>query len=149
MNKNKRQVEASKVGVTPTDKAQTTGLTILKASINIPGKESNSEVIEEPKKKGLNLDETMKLVEDLHMKKRYRDRLESSIELLGAFEVKQKNEELDDHSYYTGCKISIKDDAGNEFVTKNPTIIGDIVNHLMQKFNEKRTEIEASIVLPL
>lgn len=148
MNRNKRQADATKVSATPTEKAETTGLTIIPTGETVSAEETSAEVIEEPKKRGLNLDETMKLVEELHLKKRYRDRLDASIELLEDFELTQKDEDLDERNYYNGCKISIKDDNGHEFTTKNPTIIGDIIKTLMVKFTEKRTEIEASIVLP-
>lgn len=147
MNKNQRQADAVKVTATPTEKAETKGLTVLMPGNNPQAEDTTAEVIE-PKKAVLNLAETMKLVEELHMKKRHRDRLEVSIDELESFEIKQKDEDLGDKSYYTGCHISIKDDNRTEFLTKNPAIIAEVVNFLKQKFSDKLTEIEALIVLP-
>lgn len=148
MNKKTKQVEAIKDIATPTGKAETTALQIVKKGEEPKAEETTSVVVEEIKKPSMNLAETMKLVEDLHMKKRHRDRLEISIDELESFEFKRKIEDLDDKSYYTGCLISIKDDNRGEFITKNPAIIGDVVKYLKHKFTEKLTEIEASIVLP-
>lgn len=147
MNKNPKQAEAVKVTASPTEKAESKGLTLLKPGENPKAEDTTAEVIE-PKKPVLNLAETMKLVEDLHMKKRHRDRLEVSIDELESFDIKQKDEDLGDKSYYTGCHISIKDDNRAEFLTKNPAIISEVVFYLKQKFADKLTEIEASIVLP-
>lgn len=148
MKHKEKQVVSSKVDDTPTEKAATTGLTIVKPEDQTHAVETTAVIIEERTKQGLNLAETMKLVEDLHMKKRHRDRLEFSIDELEKFEVKRQVEDLDDKSYYSGCQITIKDDGRGEFSTKNPVIIADVVNFLKRKFTEKLTEIEASIVLP-
>jgi len=147
MNKSTKQAEAVQVIATPTEKAQTKGLTVLKPGEHPKAEDTTAEVIE-PKKKALNLAETMKLVEELHMKKRHRDRLELSIDELVSFEIKQLDEDLSDKSYYSGCNITIKDDNRAEFSTKNPVIISEVVKYLKLKFTERLTEIEASIVLP-
>lgn len=148
MKKNIKQVVSPIVGATPTEKTETTALTIVKTGEEPKAEETTAEVIEERTKLGLNLAETMRLVEDLHMKKRHRDRLEMSIDELESFEIKKRDEDLDDKNYYSGCLITIEDDERGKFITKNPAIIADVVKYLKAKFTEKLIEIEASIVLP-
>lgn len=147
MNKNTKQAEATKVVVTPTEKAQAGTLTVLKPGTNVNAEETNSVVVE-PAKVGLNLSEILKLVDDLYNKKRHRDRLEVSIDELESFEVSRKNEDLDETGYYNGCQVTIKDDKQGSFSTKNPVIVKEVAQFLKSKFSEKLIEIEASIVLP-
>lgn len=147
MNKNTKQAVATKVVVTPTEKAQTGTLTVLKAGTEVNAEETNSEVVE-PAKPGLNLAETLKLVDDLYNKKRHRDRLEISIDELASFEITQQKESLDNQSYYTGCIVTIEDDKKGSFSTKNPAIVKEVAEFLKKMFSEKLIEIEASIVLP-
>lgn len=146
MKQNPKQAEAIKVVVTPTEKAETKGLTILKHGDNPKAEETTAEVIEP--KRALNLEQTLKLVEDLHLKKRQRDRLEFSISELNSFVVAKKQEDLDDKSYYQGCEITLKDDDRREWKTKNPVIIREVIEYLNIRFTEKLTELEASIILP-
>lgn len=149
MKQNEKQAVKSKVDVTPTDRAETkTALTIIAKAEKIEAEETKAEIINDTAKPAMNLEQTMKIVEQLYTKKRYRDRLELSIDELESFKIKHEQEDLDDRSYYTGCQIVIKDDERGEFSTKNPVIIGDVVKFLTQKFIERRTEIESSIVLP-
>lgn len=146
MNKISKQAEAVKVTATPSEKAETKGLTVLKPGHEPKAEETTAQVIES--KRGLNLEQTLKLVEDLHLKKRQRDRLENSISQLNSFVVSKKQEDLDDKSYYQGCEITLKDDDRNEWKTKNPVIIRDVIEYLNIRFTEKLTDLEASIVLP-
>lgn len=146
MNKSTKQAEAVKVTATQTEKAETKGLTVLKPGQEPQAEETTAQVIET--KRGLNLEQTLKLVEDLHLKKRQRDRLEFSINQLNSFVVDKKQEDLDDKSYYQGCEITLKDDHRNEWSTKNPVIIRDVIEYLNIRFLEKLTELEATIVLP-
>ena len=146
MNKISKQAEAVKVTATPSEKAETKGLTVLKPGYEPKAEETTAQVIES--KRGLNLEQTLKLVEDLHLKKRQRDRLEYSISQLNSFVVSKKQEDLDDKSYYQGCEITLKDDDRNEWKTKNPVIIRDVIEYLNIRFTEKLTDLEATIVLP-
>ena len=107
------------------------------------------DITEPVRKVGLNLEETLKVVEDLHQKKRHLERLKFSINTLEEFELKQEVEDLDQKSYYTGCEIELTDDNRKKWTTKNPNIIREMVNFLKTKFNDKVAEIEAQIVLPL
>lgn len=147
MKKNKT-ITAPAVEAKPIEE-QVRGLQVIKADALPITEDTDFKMVEDIKKPALNLDETLKLVEDLHMKKRHRDRLEFSIDQLEGFEVAQKTEDLDDKSYYNGCIITIKDDNRNEWSTKNPAIIEQVVGFLKAKFLEKLGEIEAQIVLPI
>ncbi|MBC8053748.1 MAG: hypothetical protein H7Y13_11855 [Sphingobacteriaceae bacterium] len=128
---------------------QVRGLQVIKSDQEVITEETDFQEVTEPQKKQvMNLDETLKVVEDLHRKKRQRDNLEYTSNLLDSFIIKRDEEDLDDKSYYQGCIISIKDDDNNEFKTKNPSIIGEVVKTLQRLFVEKLGEIEAQIVLP-
>lgn len=99
---------------------------------------------------GKNLDETIKIIEDLHRKKRHRDRLDTYCNYLAAFDIEKKAEELDPKSnYYTGCKLSLSDDKSAQFELKNPTLICEVVEFLKTRLGVKLGEIEAELVLPL
>jgi len=101
------------------------------------------------KPKGLNLDETIKVIDALFQKKRHRDRLDHYIEELSKFEIDKKNEDLDNQSsYYNRCTLLIKDDKNGSFELKNPTIITEVVDFIKGRFSVKLAEIESELVLP-
>lgn len=105
--------------------------------------------IETKQPKGLNLDETIKVIEDLFQKKRYRDRLDTYINFLDAFEIKATQEDLDPkQSNYYGCKLVLTDDNRANFEMKNPTILKEVIDFLKSRFGAKLGEIEAELVLP-
>lgn len=105
---------------------------------------------EKPKAMALNLDQTIKIIEDLHQKKRHRDRLDTYINRLKSFEIEIKAEELDPKSsYYTGCKLVLTDDKNTNFELKNPTLINDVVNYLSDRLGDKLGEIEAELFIPM
>jgi len=104
---------------------------------------------EDVKPKGLNLDETIKVIEDLFQKKRHRDRLDTYVNYLEAFEIKATAEDLDPKSsYYYGCKLVITDDEKANFELKNPTIIKEVIEYLKKRLGAKLAEIESELVLP-
>ncbi|SRR5258708_4773918 len=104
---------------------------------------------EEPKKFVLNLEGTLKFIEEKHRLVKQRVKLQDTINNLDAFEVELRDEaDTTDTNYYNGCVLTIQDDKRNTFETKNPTIIwtvAQLVNHMCV---EKLAEIEAGIVLP-
>ncbi len=130
-----------------TPQAENKTLQVIKPGTEPKAEETTAKIIGSIKP-GLNLTQTLKIVEELHIKKRQRDNLAALLENLEDFEIEQKDEDLDDKSYYSGCTITLKDDARREFSTKNPAIIGEVVNFLKFKFADKLIEIEAQIVLP-
>ena len=103
----------------------------------------------EPQKVALNLEGTLKLVEELHRRKIQRDKLLETITNLEAFEVELKDEvDETDGNYYQGCVLTIEDDTRRKFVTKNPTIIWTVSQMVNSLCVNKLAEIEASLTLP-
>ncbi|WPV02161.1 hypothetical protein SNE26_10275 [Mucilaginibacter sp. cycad4] len=97
----------------------------------------------------LNLESTLKLVEEMHRKSKQRTKLQETIKNLEGFEVELRDEaDTTDTNYYTGCVLVIEDDKRNKFETKNPTIIWAVAQMVNSMCIDKLAEIEASIVLP-
>ena len=97
----------------------------------------------------LNLEGTLKLVEELHRRMVQRGRLVHTIENLDKFEIEQKQEAEDVTSnYYQGCEIEITDDKRNKFSTKNPVIIKAVALFVRDLCINKLAEIEAEIIIP-
>ena len=103
----------------------------------------------EEKKPVLNLDCTLKLVEELHRKKIQRDKLLETINNLEGFEFDLK-EELDETggNLYQGCSLTITDDKRQTFTTKNPTIIWTVAQMVNRLCVDKLAEIESAITIP-
>lgn len=101
------------------------------------------------KKPALNLEGTLKLVEELHRRKIQRDKLIGTIDTLEEFEVAQKNEaEETDSNHFQGCELTIEDDQRREFVTKNPVIIKKVAEYIHALCVDRLAEIEGEIFLP-
>ena len=102
-----------------------------------------------PAKPVLNLENRLKVVDDLHRKSTQRLNLIKRKGQLEAFEVAlaQENDELEDNPYQ-GCKLIIRDDKNREFVTTTPGLIRLVSQFIFNACHEKLTEIEASIVFP-
>ncbi|MDB5118361.1 MAG: hypothetical protein JWQ79_3853 [Mucilaginibacter sp.] len=103
----------------------------------------------EPAKPVLNLEGTLKLVEELHRRKIQRDKLLETINNLEAFEFDLK-EEMDETggNVYQGCVLTIEDDNRQKFTTKNPTIIWTVAQMVNRLCVDKLAEIEAGIMIP-
>ncbi|MCR8560464.1 hypothetical protein KXD93_22610 [Mucilaginibacter sp. BJC16-A38] len=101
------------------------------------------------KKPVLNLDGTLKLVEELHRKKIQRDKLLETIDNLEGFEFDLK-EEADETggNIYQGCALTITDDKRQTFTTKNPTIIWTVAQMVNRLCVDKLAEIESGIQIP-
>lgn len=109
------------------------------------------EVKPEKIKTVLNLESTLKLVEELHRRKTFRDKLMLEIDNLDHFEVdlKEDDEETDiSRNYFQGCELTIKDSKGRVFNTKNATVIWTTAQMIANLFVNKLAEIEAGIILP-
>ncbi|GGC42709.1 hypothetical protein GCM10011386_38680 [Parapedobacter defluvii] len=109
--------------------------------------ELRQKLVNEPPAMGL--DETIKWVETLHRKKLQREKLIATIDELEAFEVEQ----LDDAKevgldQFQGCELTITDDNGNDFSTKNPFIINAVAQHVKTLCVGKLAEIEGEIRIP-
>lgn len=100
-------------------------------------------------KPALNLEGTLKLVEELHRRKIQRDKLIETIDNLTGFEVAQKNDaEETDSNHFQGCELTIGDDKRREFVTKNPVIIKKVAEYIHMLCVGRLAEIEGEIFLP-
>jgi hypothetical protein len=99
---------------------------------------------------GLNLESTLKLVEELHRRMVQRGRLVHTIDNLDKFEIEQKEDAEDSLSnYYQGCELEITDDKRNKFSTKNPVIIKAVALYVRQLCTNRLAEIEAEITIPV
>lgn len=97
----------------------------------------------------LNLEGTLKWIEEMHRKSNQRNKLQDTIKNLESFEIELRDEaDTTDTNYYTGCVLTIEDDKRNKFETKNPTIIWAVAQMVNSMCVDKLAEIEASIVLP-
>jgi hypothetical protein len=100
-------------------------------------------------KPALNLESTLKLVEELHRRKIQRDKLIGTIDSLDEFEVAQKNDaEETDSNHFQRCELTIEDDQRREFVTKNPVIIKKVAEYIQTLCVDRLAEIEGEIFLP-
>ena len=97
----------------------------------------------------LNLEGTLKLVEELHRRKVQRDKLLDTIETLETFDVAQKDDaEETDSNHFQGCELTIEDDKRRQFVTKNPFIIKKVAEYINALCMDRLAEIEGEIFLP-
>ncbi len=118
---------------------------------NEPKAEKHEASEEETKieKPALNLEGTLKLVEELHRRMVQRGRLVYTIDNLDKFEIEQKEEAEDTTSnYYQGCELEITDDKRNKFSTKNPVIIKAVALFVRNLCTDRLAEIEAEIIIP-
>ena len=100
-------------------------------------------------KPALNLESTLKLVEELHRRKIQRDKLLETIETLEAFEVAQMEDaEETDSNHFQGCTLTIEDDTRRKFNTKNPVIIFSVAQYVNSMCVNRLAEIEAGITIP-
>jgi hypothetical protein len=118
---------------------------------NLEPQPAKQEVLktEEPVKKSLNLEQTLKSVGDLHRLSIQRLALIARIKTLEDFEVKliEESDELQSNPFH-GCKLIIKDDKGREFVTNTPNLIRLVAQFIFNACNEKLMDIEANIIFP-
>lgn len=96
-----------------------------------------------------NLDSTVKLVLDLNRRINQRGKLLATIENLESFEIKQ-HEDADETetNRFSRCMLTIEDDKGNEFTTKNTFIISAVAAQVLKLCSEKLGEIEGEIFIP-
>ena len=117
-----------------------------------PAKPANAQQPQEeakPVKVVLNLESTLKVVDDLHRRSIQRINLISRIKQLEEFEVNltTENDELEENPYQ-GCKLIIEDDKQRRFITTTPGLIRLVAQFIFNACSEKLADIEAHIVLP-
>ena len=155
-NKTASKDEPKKNEAKGTEKLETAkGLTEISKSLDVvvqpeSAKFENKEFVKSVEEKPtLNLEGTLKLVEELHRRMVQRGRLVHTIDNLDKFEIEQKEEAEDITSnYYQGCEIEITDDKRNKFSTKNPVIIKAVALFVRDLCTNRLAEIEAEITIP-
>ena len=97
----------------------------------------------------LNLEATLKVVDDLHRRSIQRDNLLNRIHQLEAFEIAQieEGDELETN-HFQGCQLIISDDKGRKFITQTAGLIKLVSDFIHSACLEKLSEIEAHIVFP-
>ncbi len=161
VNKETIKPQEAKAGEAKKDGAQEQTQQPLqqKAESGQPGveqpKASEQPKVEQPKaetkpaKLALNLEGTLKLVEELHRRKIQRDKLLDTINTLEAFEVAQLEDgDETDGNHFQGCTLIIEDDSRRKFITKNPVIIWSVSQYVNSLCVDKLAEIEAGITIP-
>ncbi len=100
-------------------------------------------------KPAMNLEATIKLALDLNRRINQRGKLLETIGTLETFEVAQKDDaEETDSTHFQGCELTIEDDKGREFTTKNPFIINAVAKMVNTLCVDKLAEIEGEIFIP-
>lgn len=101
-------------------------------------------------KPAMNLEATIKLALDLNRRINQRGKLLETIGTLEAFEVAQKDDaEETDSTHFQRCELTIEDDKGREFTTKNPFIINAVAKMVNTLCVDKLAEIQGEIFIPV
>lgn len=101
-------------------------------------------------KPAMNLEATIKLALDLNRRINQRGKLLETISTLEEFEVMQKDDADETESnHYQRCELTIEDDKGREFTTKNPFIIHAVATMVNKLCIDKLAEIEGDIHFPI
>lgn len=131
----------------PKENAKIESKEVAQPKAEATNEENNAELRAE--KPALNLESTLKLVEELHRRKMQRDRLLETIGTLEAFEIAQQEEaEETDSNHFQGCVLTIEDDERRKFTTKNPVIIQAVAQFVNRMCVDRLAEIEAGIIIP-
>jgi len=156
-NENQKPAQTPQVEAAQTNEAKASAApTVDNQHADTQNKAQQREVKkEEPKaevkyiKPALNLEQTLKAVDNLHRKGIQRLNLIARIKQLEAFEVAlaQESDELNDNPYQ-GCKLIIEDDKKRQFITTTPGLIRLVSQFIFDACAEKLAEIEANIVFP-
>lgn len=151
----KTTVQTKSTPITITGKANNVSkvedFSVNKPLNTVPPETSKTEIKEQLKetKPVLNLESTLKLVEELHRRKIQRDKLLSTIGTLEEFEVAQQDDaEETDSNHFQGCELTIQDDKRREFSTKNPYIIKKVAEYINTLCIDRLAEIESGIYIP-
>ena len=100
-------------------------------------------------KPAMNLEATIKLALDLNRRINQRSKLLETIGTLETFEVAQKDDaEETDSTHFQRCELTIEDDKGREFTTKNPFIINAVAKMVNTLCVDKLAEIEGENFIP-
>lgn len=93
------------------------------------------------------LERHIELGDKLNRKIRHRDNLTAIITTLKEFEVSLKdNEEGTENNHFQGCLLTIQDDKGKTFTTKNPTLIKEVAEDVKTFCADKLREVDLDII---
>lgn len=114
-----------------------------------PGLNEESNVNQPVFSPALNLESTLKVVDDLHRKCIQRVNLLTRINELEAFEIAliEEGDELESN-HFQGCKLMIVDDKNRQFITTTSGLIKLVAEFISQACLTKLGEIESNIVFP-
>src|SRR5665213_3642145 len=108
--------------------------------------QTQAEAGQTAKKTALNLEATLKFIEEMSRKAKQRAKLQETIKNLDEFNVELRDEaDPADTNFYNGCVLTIEDDNRRKFETKNPTIIWTVAQMVNNMCVEKLSEVEAGI----
>lgn len=140
------KTDAVKTQAQPKEEKKTADAVALKTE---PTKLEIKEALKE-EKPAMNLEATIKLALDLNRRINQRGKLLETIGTLEEFEIAQKDdaEGTDGNNHYQGCELTIEDDKGREFTTKNPFIINAVAKMVNTLCVDKLAEIEGEIFIP-
>ncbi len=133
----------------PKDEKKTVDV-VAEAPKTEPTKLEIKEALKE-QKPAMNLEATIKLALDLNRRINQRGKLLETIGTLEEFDIAQKDdaEGTDGNNHYQGCELTIEDDKGREFTTKNPFIINAVAKMVNTLCVDKLAEIEGEIFIPV
>ena len=105
-----------------------------------------AEKIQQP---ALNLESTLKVVNDLHRRCIQRENLLTRINELETFEIAliEEGDELE-NNHFQGCKLMIVDDKNRQFITSTSGLIKLVAEFIHNACLTKLGEIESNIVFP-
>ncbi len=97
----------------------------------------------------LNLESTLRVVNDLHRRCIQRENLLTRINELEAFEIAliEESDELESN-HFQGCKLMIVDDKNRQFITSTSGLIKLVAEFIHNACLTKLGEIESNIVFP-
>lgn len=150
----KPKLEAETAKATPIkaeEKPQGETKTVIVSSEAQKAEPTKMEIKEQLKeeKPAMNLEATIKLALDLNRRINQRGKLLETIGTLETFEVAQKDDaEETDSTHFQRCELTIEDDKGREFTTKNPFIINAVAKMVNTLCVDKLAEIEGEIFIP-
>ncbi|MBC8053820.1 MAG: hypothetical protein H7Y13_12215 [Sphingobacteriaceae bacterium] len=100
-------------------------------------------------KPALNLESTLKVVNDLHRRCIQRENLLTRINELETFEIAlmEEGDELE-ANHFQGCKLMIVDDKNRQFITTTSGLIKLVAEFIHNACLSKLGEIESNIVFP-
>lgn len=93
------------------------------------------------------LERHIELGDKLNRKIRHRDNLNTIVKTLKEFEVSLKdNEEGTESNHFQGCLLTIQDDKGKTFTTKNPTLIKEVAENVKTFCADKLKDVDLEII---